>query len=111
MVFIEELIPIQRALTISSLEQGDLVGASAYLATALAMCEAGQYRPYAAEAQLLRAEIATRSGNRALAAEATAAARDLAMCDGPPFAYQRVLDDANRLSARLASGAAERSRE
>lgn len=98
-VFVEELIPIQRALTISALERNDLADATGHAAAALAMCDAGPYRPYSAEVHLLRADIAKRSGDDQRATEALDTAQELAFCDGPPFAYQRVLDDVVALRA------------
>ncbi|MCO5195907.1 MAG: hypothetical protein M9930_21825, partial [Anaerolineae bacterium] len=68
-----------------------------FLQEAQTIAERAGYVLDLADIHNLRAQLARDSGDRTLARRHAQLARDYAWCDGPPYAYQVALDEAERL--------------
>lgn len=78
-----------------------LAQALALAAEARRIAERSGYRLNLAEIHNFLAHLALDAGDRALARTHAQDARDHAFCDGPPYAYQLALDEAEGLLRRL----------
>lgn len=88
---------LARALALSLQPVADLTQALTLAEEAHRIAERSGYRLDLAEIHNFLAHLALDSGDRALARSHAQQARDYAWCDGPPFAYQSALDEAERL--------------
>jgi tetratricopeptide (TPR) repeat protein len=98
---VEEMLPAWRVLAQLAHAAGDHETARAYIARTVEVGEPGHYTLYLTDSYNAAARIACDEGDRAGARAAAVRAYRMAWCDGPPFAYQRGLDDAAHLLDRL----------
>jgi tetratricopeptide (TPR) repeat protein len=92
--FVEEELPALRVLALWAWRENRLDEARERLARTWQLAERGPFKLYDADSYNLLAQIERAAGNREAAALAAACAFRLSWCDGPPFAYQRGLEDA-----------------
>jgi hypothetical protein len=76
--------------------------AQSYIEEARQIAERADYRLDLADIYNLQAKLALDQGNRESALQYARIARDYAWCDGPPYAYQAALDEAEQILKLLA---------
>lgn len=101
MDFGEEILPHLRVWAELERRRGNYEEAREYLAKSWARAERGPYRLYNVDSYNILAEIERSSDNSAAAIKAAQTAFELSWCDGPPYAYQRGLDDATQMLLSL----------
>ena len=103
--FTEEVLPALRVWAEIERRRGNFSGARDYLQQTWVLAERGPFPLYNSDSWNTLALIEMSEGNRDAAVAAAERAYRLAWCEGPPYAYQRGLDDAtallNQLSAPL----------
>jgi tetratricopeptide (TPR) repeat protein len=97
--FVEEELPALRALALNALANNDLAAARNYLAQTWPLAERGQFLLYHADARNTLARVELAAGNIQAAQIAALQGFTLSVCDGPPFAYRRGLEDAKKILA------------
>jgi len=101
MDFGEEVLPHLRVWAELDRQRGNFDAAREHLAKSWERAERGPYRLYNVDSYNILAEIEDSCGNKAEAIKAAQTAYELAWCDGPPYAYQRGLDDARKKLEQL----------
>jgi tetratricopeptide (TPR) repeat protein len=94
MDFGEEILPHFRVMAELERRQGNFDAAREWLQKSWTRAERGPYRLYNVDSYNILAEVEDSCGNKKAAIKAAQTAYQLAWCDGPPYAYQRGLDDA-----------------
>ncbi|WP_169713881.1 tetratricopeptide repeat protein [Oceanicoccus sagamiensis] len=92
--FVEEILPALRVWAELERKRGDTESARIYLRQTWSLAERGPFPLYNSDSYNTLARIELGEGNREAAIEAANTAYRLAWCDGPPYAYQRGLDEA-----------------
>ena len=92
--FVEEELPALRVLALLARQQNDLALARDFLRQTWKLAERGPFPLYHADSYNILAQVERDADNPAAAVAAARRAYQLAWCDGPPFAYQRGLEDA-----------------
>jgi tetratricopeptide (TPR) repeat protein len=100
---VEEMLPILHVQTEIARQRGQFDLAQRALQATWELADTGEYVLYHADSCVMQARLYEDSGqiDEAIAAAQTAYRR--AWCDGPPFAYQRGLDNARTILERLGS--------
>jgi tetratricopeptide (TPR) repeat protein len=99
--FVEEELPALRVLALAARQEGDAPTARRYLSETWKLAQRGPFTLYDADSYNILAQIEQDCGNTEKAINAATQAYRLSWCDGPPFAYQRGLEDAAAHLARL----------
>jgi len=86
------------------LAAGQRDGAMAAAQEAEEIAEARGLRQAQAEAMVVLGELALAEDNADVATEMALAAREIALCDGPPYCLKRPLDAANALLGKIGAG-------
>ncbi|ARN73367.1 tetratricopeptide repeat-containing protein kinase family protein [Oceanicoccus sagamiensis] len=94
MDFGEEILPHFRVMAELERRRGNFDQAREWLTKSWERAERGPYRLYNVDSYNILAEVEDSCGNTEAAIKAAQTAYQLAWCDGPPYAYQRGLDDA-----------------
>ncbi|MDX6693340.1 MAG: hypothetical protein QOF02_943 [Blastocatellia bacterium] len=81
--------------------RGEMEEALKYAGEALAIADRCEYRLKQAEIHMFLAEVALEAGEREVAKKEAEVARERAWCDGPPYCYKPVLDEALGLLREL----------
>jgi tetratricopeptide (TPR) repeat protein len=105
--FCEEILPHLRVWADLELRRGNYDAARDYVKRSLVRAETGPYLLYNVDSYQILAMIEQACGNASAAIDAATQAYNLAWCDGPPYAYQRGLDDAAKLLTDLGAAAPE----
>ena len=92
--FVEEELPALRVLASTARQEDDLTTARKFLAQTWPLAERGPFTLYDADSYNILAHVERAAGNTEAAIAAATRAYRLSWCDGPPFAYQRGLADA-----------------
>ena len=101
MDFGEEILPHLLVWADLERQRGNIDAAREYLAKSAERAERGPYRLYIVEYQNILSDIEAGLGNRDAAIAAAETAYREAWCDGPPYAFQRGLDEASRRLQQL----------
>jgi len=99
LVEFEPKILLAQARLLRQAQQSD--SAKDFLAEAQTIAERAGYVLDLADIHNLLAQLALDAGDRDEARDHARAARDYAWCDGPPYAYQVALDEADRLLGKI----------
>lgn len=99
--FTEEVLPALRVYAEMERRKGNFAQAREYLQRTWTLAERGPFPLYNSDSYNTLAAIELSEGNHEQAYEAACTAYKLAWCDGPPYAYQRGLDDALEIFKQL----------
>jgi len=99
--FTEEVLPALRVFAEMERRKGNCDKARDYLKQTWTLAQRGPFPLYDSDSYNTLAAIELSEGNKDQAIEAATKAYSLAWCDGPPYAYQRGLDDASGIFMQL----------
>ena len=99
--FVEEILPALRVLAEMARRQNHCQQARNYLQQTWQLAQRGPFPLYNSDSYNTLARIELSEGNRDAAYKAATTAYTLAWCDGPPYAYQRGLDEALEIMQAL----------
>lgn len=99
--FIEEVLPALRVWAEMERRRGDFDSARRYLRQTWNLAKRGPFPLYNSDSYNTLARIELSEGNNTAAIAAANTAYRLAWCDGPPYSYQRGIDEALKVLTSL----------
>lgn len=101
--FTEEILPALRVWAELERRRSNFDAARDYLQQTWTLAERGPFPLYHSDSWNTLARIELSEGNRDAAIDALHRAYRLAWCEGPPYAYQRGLEDARQMLQQLSA--------